>query len=30
MTNVAINTKLAVSELQDLVHHRNQVAGGVD
>lgn len=27
MTNVAINTKLAVSELQDLVHHRNQVAG---
>ena len=27
MSNVAINTKLTVSELQDLVHHRNQVAG---
>ena len=27
MTNVTINTKLAVSELQDLVHCRNQVAG---
>ena len=27
MTNVAINTKLAVSELQDLVHYHNQVAG---